>query len=92
MCHRRRYSNLLLGPLTIGLLMLAGIGIDAGPKAQGQPEQTVEIIIRDSAFSQSQITQMQMDAPTVIILRNQDKIRHPAVRSTQGSVMFTGLP
>jgi plastocyanin len=86
MNHHRYYGRLLLGPLTLGLLLLVGIEIDAGLRAQGQPEQTVEIVIRDSAFSQSQITRMQMDAPTVIILRNQDKTRHGFT-----SEMFKGL-
>lgn len=85
--NQHRYCrNLLLGTLALGLVLLAGAGIDAGPRAQGQPEQTVEIIIRDSAFSQSQVTRMQMDAPTVIILRNQDKTRHGFT-----SEMFKGM-
>lgn len=84
MSHRRGFRSLLFGLLTFSICMLPGF--EAVPRAEGQAEQTIEILIRDSAFTQTQIMRMQTEAPTVIVLRNQDRIRHGFT-----SELFKGL-
>src|SRR6266540_1086190 len=49
---------------------------DAQSPAQGLPEQRIEIVIRDYDFQVTKLTPIQPTLPTVIILRNQDIVRH----------------
>ena len=74
MGYHRRFSHLLFGLLTFSVCMFPGF--ETVPRAEGEAEQTIEIVIRDSAFSQSQSLRMRMGASTVLIIRNQDRIRH----------------
>jgi hypothetical protein len=67
---------------------LAGVsvpGMDA-QSAQTLPEQRIEIVIRDYDFQVTQPTPIQSGLPAVIILRNQDIVRHGFYSS-----MFTGI-
>ncbi len=55
--------------------------------AQAAQDQRVEVTIRDSEFVLSQPVPIQLHVPTVIILRNQDIVRHGFT-----SPMLTNLP
>lgn len=63
--------GLILG--TIGIVFAADLSKDQVPVVQ---EQRIEITIRNSEFLLSQPGSVQFGLPTVIILRNQDIIRH----------------
>ncbi len=72
----RNQLNMGILGMTLGMLgfaLAADLPQDEFPVVQ---EQRVEIIIRDSEFLLSQPGKLQFDFPTVIILRNQDIIRH----------------
>jgi len=55
---------------------LPAFSTDAQSPAQALPEQRIEIVIRDYDFQVAKLTPIQPTLPTVIILRNQDIIRH----------------
>lgn len=59
----------------------------AAAGAQVPQEQRIEIVIRNSDFLLTQPAAVQLGTPTVIILRNQDIIRHGFT-----SPMFAALP
>lgn len=77
-------------------LLIAGLGLltmlsQAASSAQGQPvqaqtDQRVEVIIKGFTFVTSQVP-LQLSAPTVITIRNEDAVRHDF-----GSVVFDGTP
>ena len=58
------------------LMSLPGLGKDTQNPAQALPEQRIEIVIRDYDFQVAKPTPVQPGLPTVIILRNQDIVRH----------------
>lgn len=70
---RRRLLRLLT---VVGLL--TGLFVPAG----AQTEQVVEVTIKDSTFLTKQMP-LQLDVPTLILVRNEDEIRHDF-----GSSMF----
>jgi plastocyanin len=53
---------------------------------QSQPEQTVEVVIKDSTFLTKQSV-LRLGLPTKITIRNEDAVRHDF-----GSTMFEGIP
>lgn len=58
------------------LLILPGLGKDAPISAQALPEQRIEIVMRDYDFQIVKLAPIQQGVPAVIILRNQDIVRH----------------
>lgn len=73
---RRAITVVLLGLAGAVLMSLSGPSVDAQSPAQGLPEQRIEIIIRDYDFQVAKLTPIQPGLPAVIILRNQDIVRH----------------
>ncbi len=64
------------------LLMVAGLLTGLLVPAGAQTEQVVEVTIKDSTFLTKQ-GPLQLNVPTLILVRNEDKIRHDF-----GSTMF----
>ena len=73
---RRAMVVMLVGLIGSMLMSLPGSGVDAQSPAQGLPEQRIEIVMRDYDFQVVKLTAIQPALPTVIILRNQDIVRH----------------
>lgn len=68
-----------------GALALAGgLALAALPSADAQHEQIVEVTIKDYTFVTKQAP-LQLSAPTVIVIRNADAVRHDF-----GSTLFQG--
>jgi plastocyanin len=76
MVNRAGLFQTFLGVIVVLSAALASDSGDALSAVQAAQEQRVELIIRDSAFLLSQPAPMRLGLPTVIILRNQDIIRH----------------
>lgn len=57
-------------------MSLTGLDVDAQHLTQTLPEQRIEIVIRDYDFQVAKLTPIQPGQPAVIILRNQDIVRH----------------
>ena len=55
---------------------LATLRVDVHSAAQALPEQRLEILMRDYEFQVAKPTVIQPGLPAVIILRNQDIVRH----------------
>jgi len=73
---RRALVVMLVGLLGSMLMSFPGSGVDAQSPAQGLPEQRIEIIMKDYDFQVVKPTPVRPALPTVIILRNQDIVRH----------------
>ena len=67
------YLFVLVALLVGGLMSLR---LDRSAVAQAPADQRVEIVIRDSAFEVMKVAPVRPGLPTVIILRNQDIVRH----------------
>ena len=65
----------LTGSLLIPLTSASTAATAAGP-AVAQQEQRVEIVIRNYEFQLTQPVPIRLHQPTIIILRNQDIVRH----------------
>jgi len=76
MVNRSGSFQTFLAVMVILCMALASGSGEALSAAQAAQEQRIELIIRDSAFLLSQPAPMRLGLPTVIILRNQDIIRH----------------
>jgi plastocyanin len=76
------------GNRVLGLaLAFAAIGPLWGAlPVESQPEQTVEVVIKDSTFLTKQSV-LRLGLPTKITIRNEDAVRHDF-----GSTMFEGIP
>ena len=76
--HRRRrvVVVMLAGLLGAMLTNLPGSGVSAQSPAQGLPEQRIEIIMKDYDFQVVKPAPVRPALPTVIIIRNQDIVRH----------------
>jgi hypothetical protein len=83
---RPRAKALLFVPIVLVAMSLPALSTDAQSPAQALPEQRIEIIIRDYDFQVTKLTPIQPTLPTVIILRNQDIVRHGFY-----SPMLTGI-
>jgi plastocyanin len=68
----RSWFALIIIGMTTGL----PIASDAELPTNVAEEQRIEIIVRDSKFLLTQPTPVRLHAPTVVIIRNQDIIRH----------------
>jgi plastocyanin len=73
---RRAIIVMLVGLVGAMLMSLSGPSVSAESPAQTLPEQRIEIVIRDYDFQILKPTPIQPGLPTVIILRNQDIVRH----------------
>lgn len=73
---RRVVVVILAGLLGFMLMNLPGSGVSAQSPAQGLPEQRIEIIMKDYDFQVVKPAPVRPALPTVIIIRNQDIVRH----------------
>ena len=73
---RRALVVMLVGLLGSMLMSFPGSGVDAQSPAEVLPEQRIEIIMKDYDFQVVKPTPVRPALPTVIILRNQDIVRH----------------
>ncbi len=76
MVNRSGSFQTFLAVMVVLSMALVSGSDEALSAAQAAQEQRVELIIRDSAFLLNQPAPMRLGLPTVIILRNQDIIRH----------------
>ena len=83
---RRALVVMLVGLLGSMLMSFPGSGVDAQSPAQGLPEQRIEIIMKDYDFQVVKPAPVRPAMPTVIIIRNQDIVRHGFY-----SVMLQGI-
>mgnify|MGYP001579331617 FL=1 len=83
---RRVVAAMLAGLLGAMLMNLPGSGVDAQSPAQTLPEQRIEIIMKDYDFQLVKPAPVRPALPTVIIIRNQDIVRHGFY-----SVMLQGI-
>ena len=83
---RRAMGVMLVGLLGSMLMNLSGSGVDAQSPAEVLPEQRIEIIIKDYDFQLVKPAPVRPALPTVIIIRNQDIVRHGFY-----SVMLQGI-
>ena len=70
----------------IGSIMIAALGLAGSSPALSQPEQVVEVAIKDFSFITKQ-GPLRLGMPTVIKIANEDAERHDF-----GSTMFEGTP
>ncbi len=95
MIHKRRAVR--YATVSVLLLSLAVVSISAGEPPEGQTaqERRIEIMIRNYDFMLAQPGPIRLGGPTVIILRNQDIVRHgftsPVLPSLQLLVEGEGL-
>jgi plastocyanin len=68
--------TLLLVPIVLVAVSLPGLSTEAQSPAQSLPEQRIEIVIRDYDFQVAKPAPIQPGLPTVVIIRNQDIVRH----------------
>ena len=73
---RRAVVVALVGLMGSMLVNLPGSGVDAQSPAQELPEQRLEIVMRDYDFQVLKPVPIRPGMPTVIIVRNQDIVRH----------------
>jgi len=83
---QRTVAVMLVGLAGSLLMSFSGSGVGAQSPAQSLPEQRIEIVIRDYDFQVLKPAPVQPGLPTVIILRNQDIVRHGFY-----SAMFQGI-
>lgn len=62
--------------IALAAMSLPGFSVDAQSPAQALPEQRIEIVMRDYDFQLVNPAPIRPGLPTVIILRNQDIVRH----------------
>lgn len=62
--------------MSFALILLACPSIDTMPVAAQTREQRIEITIRDSTFLRTKTMPIHPGFPTVIVIRNEDNIRH----------------
>ncbi len=79
---RHTTAPLPVGRRLLRLLMVAGLLGGLFVPAGAQTEQVVEVTIKDSTFLTKQVP-LQLNVPTLILVRNTDDIRHDF-----GSTMF----
>ena len=79
--------GIVLGLVTV---LLAWRAADATSDIQAAQEQRLEIVIRDSTFLLTQPAPMRLGVSTVIILRNQDIIRHGFTSAMLSGILIHG--
>ena len=83
-------ATLLLVLLLLAALSLPTLRADAQSPALTLPEQRIEIVIRDYDFQILKPAPIQPGLPTVIILRNQDIVRHGFYSSMLQGILVQG--
>ena len=78
----------VLVALVVGGLM--SLRLDRSALAQAPTDQRVEIVIRDSAFEVMRPSPVRPGLPTVIVLRNQDIVRHGFTSQMLVGILVTG--
>jgi len=87
----RRVGAAMVAGLLVAMVMnLAGSDVDAQSPAQGLPEQRLEIIMKDYDFQVVKPAPIRPGLPTVIILRNQDIVRHGFYSSMLMGILVQG--
>lgn len=87
----RRVAGVGLVWLVGALLMSVPVsGVDAQGPAEGLPEQRIEIIMKDYDFQVVKPAPVRPGLPTVIILRNQDIVRHGFYSSMLMGILVQG--
>ncbi|HKT34278.1 MAG TPA: hypothetical protein VJR03_05565 [Nitrospira sp.] len=72
--------------VTVGTVFMTVFGLVMVGSVQSEPEQAVEVVIRDFTFVTKQSV-LRLGLPTVITVKNEDGERHDF-----GSTMFEGIP
>ena len=71
-------------------LVWAGVLLASGPDAFSIQEQQIEMTIKDYSFLRTKTAAMRRGLPTVIILRNEDQVRHGFTSSLFQGLMVRG--
>ena len=87
---RRALVVMLVGLVGSMLMSFPGSGVDAQSPAQGLPEQRIEIIMKDYDFQVIKPAPVRPALPTVIIIRNQDIVRHGFYSAMLQGVLVQG--
>jgi len=87
---RRAMVVMLVGLLGSMLMSFPGSGVDAQSPAEGLPEQRIEIVMKDYDFQLVKPTPIRPALPAVIILRNQDIVRHGFYSSMLSGIFVQG--
>ena len=87
---RRAMVVMLVGLLGSMLMSFPGSGVDAQSPAQDLPEQRIEIVMKDYNFQLVNPTPIRPALPAVIILRNQDIVRHGFYSAMLQGVLVQG--
>ena len=81
----------LFASIALATMSLPALGTDVQSQAQAMPtEQRIEIVIQDYDFQLVKPTPIQPGLPTVIILRNQDIVRHGFYTSMLTGILVQG--
>jgi FtsP/CotA-like multicopper oxidase with cupredoxin domain len=84
------FAVVLIGGLLIPWTSTSTAGNAVADPAIAQQEQRVEIVIRNYEFQLTQPTPIHLHMPTVVILRNQDIVRHGFASSMLAHLMIQG--
>ena len=87
---RRALVVMLVGLLGSMLMSFPGSGVDAQSPAEVLPEQRIEIIMKDYDFQVVKPAPVRPALPTVIIIRNQDIVRHGFYSAMLQGVLVQG--
>ena len=87
---RRALVVMLVGLLGSMLMSFPGSGVDAQSPAEVLPEQRIEIIMKDYDFQVVKPAPVRPAMPTVIIIRNQDIVRHGFYSAMLQGVLVQG--
>ncbi|MBI3603857.1 MAG: cupredoxin domain-containing protein [Nitrospirae bacterium] len=88
----RRSDSCTTIAVLVGLvaLLLVGRAAEATSDNRTAQEQRIEIAIKDSAFLLTQPAPVRQGIPTVIILRNQDIVRHGFTSAMLSGMLING--
>jgi len=87
----RSVNTSLLLPFVVSVFVgLSVSGIDARPEGLTAQDQRIEILIREYAFMLTQPSPVRLHAPTVIIIRNQDIVRHGFTSPMMAGLLLHG--
>ncbi len=90
MRHSLNPNTQFLALVLLSVLAVASTAASAPDSFQVAQEQRVEILIKDSTFLLTQPASLQRGMSTVIILRNQDIIRHGFTSTVLGGLLVHG--
>ena len=91
---RRRVRKGMFHLLIVAPLLVVFVGVpgteDAPAQELSAQEQRVEIVIRDSQFLLTQPSPVRLHMPTVLIIRNQDIVRHGFTSTVLANLLVNG--